>query len=394
MNKFDVIVVGAGPGGSIAAWKCAEAGLKTLLIEKLKLPREKLCGGAIDPWVFKHFNLPEELIERKTTTLSARVAPRFKELNMPMEEFLVSRSEFDYYLTEEAERCGATIIDGMQVESPLIDANGKIYGIKTRLGNYEAPIVIAADGATSRIAYKSGLWEAWGLNDLHSWKKNQMFCLESIHVMDEKKIDAQIGDKIIFLIDSDISGPSYAWIFPKKNTVWVGLGIHLASLEPETSPTVMARKNIDKILQLDFVKELMMGSTHQETRGAFLPWTTPYSPNYADGLLVVGDAAGQVSSMTGEGVFYTCRGGEFAGKSAILAYENGDFSARELSSYENLCNSTINQMLRIQRDIFIQDILPKKNLNRAYLNGLFKTHEYWTKIGDKAFVENPIVSNL
>ena len=383
--NYDVIVVGTGPGGSIAAWKCAEVGLKTILIDKKRLPRDKLCGGGVRPWIFEHFNIPNELMERKAEFDSVYQAPKFNEIRIQKDFCLVSREKFDHYLAKQAEQCGAIILEETKVQSVLTSSDNKVNGIKTNKGNFEAPIVIAADGASSRIAQTAGLWKQWGMNSVKDWFQNQVLAIETIYSLDEKKIDEVIGNRICMVIDSAITGPAYGWVFPKKDTIYTGVGVWAEDVGENETIASYARRQIANFAQIEFVHEIIKEAVPIETKGAYIPWAKPHNPIYSDGLMVVGDAASHVSSMSGEGIPYAARGGEFAAKTAILAHEAGDFSGKKLSLYQEMCDFVFGSFLNKSYEMF-QKILKKKNRNRAILNGLVTL----SSLEDNRWVENPL----
>ena len=147
MKRYDVIIVGAGPAGSTAARHCGLKGLKTLLLEKEKIPRYKPCAGGITFAAVKEldFDIPEELIERKCHGMRIH----FKKCkNRVTEEhplvYMVTRSVFDEYLVEKSVAAGAEIRDSETCISVATDREK--VSISTSKGEYRANIVIGADG--------------------------------------------------------------------------------------------------------------------------------------------------------------------------------------------------------------------------------------------------------
>ena len=106
--RYDVAVIGGGPSGAVAAAALATAGISTVLIER-NLQNIKPCGGAIPLGLIEEFNIPDELIERKLTSMRAR-SPKGRIIEMQMPNGyvgMVRREKFDSYLRSEAERAGA-----------------------------------------------------------------------------------------------------------------------------------------------------------------------------------------------------------------------------------------------------------------------------------------------
>ena len=112
MEKYDVIVVGSGPAGSMAALKAAGGGAKTLLLEKLRLPRFKLCGGGVANWIMRKFDIPDDVIERKYKNIVTYTPPSYEKqvFLMPgLGYFGVCRDKFDHRLTRMAVDAGAEL---------------------------------------------------------------------------------------------------------------------------------------------------------------------------------------------------------------------------------------------------------------------------------------------
>ena len=165
----DVIVVGAGPAGSTTAFHLAQAGRDVLLLEKTAFPREKVCGDGLTPRAVR-----ELLLMGISTSTDAgwlrnrglRIVGGNQRFTLPWPDLasfpdygLVSkRSEFDELLARTAEKAGARLHENTTVTGPVLDDAGRIDGVLTKSGRtYRAPLVIAADGNSSRLALAMGL---------------------------------------------------------------------------------------------------------------------------------------------------------------------------------------------------------------------------------------------
>lgn len=151
-NHFDAIVIGAGPGGATAAFELAKAGVKTLLIEKQKLPRHKTCGGGLTYKVAKA--LPFDLspvVERTITSfvLTYKMGhPQVVHSPNPL-VYMVRRSEFDNLLTRKAVEAGTQLVDDTKVNNASVDDR---CTVSTSRGTYTSDFLIGADGATGITA--------------------------------------------------------------------------------------------------------------------------------------------------------------------------------------------------------------------------------------------------
>ncbi|MHA1363034.1 MAG: NAD(P)/FAD-dependent oxidoreductase [Candidatus Freyarchaeota archaeon] len=352
VEKYDVLVVGAGPAGSMAAMKAAEGEAETLIVEKQKLPRFKLCGGNIANWVVVKLGIPEEVLDRKYTSITFCTPPKYEKQNFPVPGAYwgVYRDRFDYHLTEMAVKAGAEVRDGIHIRD-VIKEGGAIRGVVTSDGEQiHADVVIACDGVYSLIARKSGLWDKWFTERGESWKDNVAFCMGVEMKMDNDIIDERFGDSYVIFTGKEIAPLGYGWIFPKDGMVSVGVG----------SAAGMMDKKPDEYLRY-FMKhpaaaQFLEGGEVVLERGAYIPYRRAFTPSYMAGLLVAGDAAGMVSPITGEGVFFAVRAGLEAGVTAAEAVQSKDFSASFLSRYEERWMKTIGTNLEFQSQVFEETI--------------------------------------
>ena len=352
VEKYDVLVVGAGPAGSMAAMKAAEGEAETLIVEKQKLPRFKLCGGNIANWVVVKLGIPEEVLDRKYTSITFCTPPKYEKQNFPVPGAYwgVYRDRFDYHLTEMAVKAGAEVRDGIHIRD-VIKEGGAIRGVVTSDGEQiHADVVIACDGVYSLIARKSGLWDKWFTERGESWKDNVAFCMGVEMKLDNDVIDERFGDSYVIFTGKEIAPLGYGWIFPKDGMVSVGVG----------SAAGMMDKKPDEYLRY-FMKhpaaaQFLEGGEVVLERGAYIPYRRAFTPSYMAGLLVAGDAAGMVSPITGEGVFFAVRAGLEAGVTAAEAVQSKDFSASFLSRYEERWMKTIGTNLEFQSQVFEETI--------------------------------------
>ncbi|MHA1579978.1 MAG: geranylgeranyl reductase family protein [Candidatus Freyarchaeota archaeon] len=293
VEKYDVLVVGAGPAGSMAAMKAAEGGAETLIVEKQKLPRFKLCGGNIANWVVVKLGIPEEVLDRKYTSITFCTPPKYEKQNfrVPGAYWGVYRDRFDYHLTEMAVKAGAEVRDGIHIRD-VIKEGGAIRGVVTGDGEQiHADVVIACDGVYSLIARKSGLWDKWFTERGESWKDNVAFCMGVEMKLDNDIIDKRFEDSYVIFTGKEIAPLGYGWIFPKDGMVSVGVG----------SAAGMMDKNPHEYLRY-FMKHpaaarFLEGGEVVLERGAYIPYRRAFTPSYMAGLLVAGDAAGMVSPI-------------------------------------------------------------------------------------------------
>ncbi|MHA1595233.1 MAG: NAD(P)/FAD-dependent oxidoreductase [Candidatus Baldrarchaeia archaeon] len=347
-RSFDVIVVGAGPAGSMAAREAARRGVRVLLIDKEKFPRYKVCGGGVAPWVIKKLSVPSDIIERHAKRMGVCAPPSYEvlEFEMPTGYYLVFRDKFDNYLLKLAREAGAKVLEGVRVTDVIFEGD-LVRGVKTTRGEFEAKVVIACDGATSVVARRAGFWDKWFTEKGESWEEHMAFCVQSEIALDDEIIDNRIGNKLMFFAGSRVAPLGYGWIFPKRGIVSVGLGSAVGEFEEK--PTEYLRRFIE---EHPVASRLLEGGRIVRAKGSYVPFKHTFKPSYDNGILVAGDACGHVSPITGEGIFYAVRAGMIAGEVAAESIRRGDQSAMFLREYEKRWQRVIGVHLDVQAKIF------------------------------------------
>ena len=356
-EKYDVVVVGAGPAGSVAAMKSAEGGARTLLLDRYNLPRFKLCGGGVANWVVRRFNIPNDVLQRRYDVLSFFTPPTYDRFDLELgttSYFGVYRDDFDYHLTSLAVDTGVEIREKVKITDVLIQ-NDQVKGVIASTGEkILSDVVIACDGASSRIAQACGMWE-WAQNVGKTWYNQMSYCVGVEINLGKETIDEKFGNTYMIFTGKDIAPLGYAWLFPKRENVSVGLGSMAKTLEKKPME-YMSRF----LKQNEVVAKLLKGGKQVMSKGAWLPAWKPtgsvYKPSFGAGILIAGDAAGMVSSITGEGIYYAVRGGIEAGVTAAEAVSEGDFTANFLSRYQERWETSIGIALDFQDHIFNETV--------------------------------------
>ncbi|WP_370571827.1 NAD(P)/FAD-dependent oxidoreductase [Methanomethylovorans sp.] len=327
---YDVIVVGGGPGGAMAARTCAEKGLKVLLLEKEQLPRYKACGGAVS-WKALQITGPIDEVRPQYTCYGATIhSPTMRQSSHKIKEpvsILVFRSSFDHFLLKQAQHKGAIINSGEKVIS--VNINDEQVQVVTAKGEYTAKIIIGADGVNSTVAKETGLrtkWEPEGYG----------ICIET-------EIELSPGDARKCVLDTELieayflKSRGYGWVFPKGNIMSIGIGmwkpitVKPAEAFDDFISFLSRERGIDLAAHLTkkFIHRVPVGGMNRKT--------------YGEKVLLVGDAAGFVDPFLGEGIYYAVASGVAAGEVAAEAIRNGT----DLSSYRKKCDVLFNNDLRM-----------------------------------------------
>ncbi len=321
----DVIVVGAGPAGSATAIHLARAGLKVLLLEKASFPREKVCGDGLTPRAVKELTLLgvdlPSLDWQRTSGLRIHVGrahylmPWPDLTDFPAFGLTVRREVFDQFLADRAVGAGASLLTGVTVQTPLM-RRGRIAGVEAKDGRrFEAPLVVAADGNSARLALGLGRrrMESRPLGvAVRAYFRSPM--------ADEGWLDSWLE-----LWDGEPGRshllPGYGWSFPLGDgTCNVGMGLPDAGRYREVDFRQLMRRWLGTMPQAwGFTEANQAGPV----RGAALPMGFNRKPVSAQGLLLVGDAAGTVNPFNGEGISYAMESGRFAADQIIQAHARG-----------------------------------------------------------------------
>ena len=355
-DKFDVIVVGAGPAGTTAAYILAKAGLSVILLERGTYPGSKNVFGGIlyttvlnrlipNFWetapVERHIKGVEIFLISANNAVSIKV--QSEEHNKPPynHSFTVFRSKFDRWYSSKAEEAGALLIPETVVDD-LIRENNRVVGVKTRRehGEIYADVVIAADGVNSLLAQKAGLRKDYVPRQLAIGMKEVIELPRS--VLEERfNLNDNEGVELKYIAGDATEG------------IWGGGNIY-TNLESLSLVTWVALKPVMerkiKITDLmehfkshPFVRNYIKGGKTVEYQAHLAPdGGYDFTPRYyTDGLLVVGDAARFLNaSVHYEGTNFAMASGEAAAKTVMEAKKRGDFSTRTLALYQKLLNES------------------------------------------------------
>jgi len=328
--KADVIVVGAGPGGSTTASYLAARGLDVALLEKSSFPRTKVCGDGLTPRAVKQLmklgiDISEEAGWARNKGLriyGGRTEPfelPWPELSeFPPYGLVRAREAFDQTLAQHAVASGAELFEDTQVVAPIINPRtDRITGVVAKDGRrFNAPVVVAADGNSSRLATSMGVGKradrpmGVAVRAYYNSPRTHDDYMESwLELWDGKPGQSNLL-------------PGYGWIFALGDgTVNVGLGT--VSSKPESSK-INYREMFSRWMEntpdeWGFRPENQRGPV----LGAALPMSFNRQPAYGRGLVLVGDAAGMVSPFNGEGIPYAMEAGEMAADAISDAHFRG-----------------------------------------------------------------------
>ncbi|MDQ1680942.1 MAG: menaquinone-9 beta-reductase [Frankiaceae bacterium] len=336
-----VVIVGAGPGGSTAAYHLAQAGVDVLVLEKSEFPREKVCGDGLTPRAVKQLvamgieTSPDEgWIKNHGLRIiggGMRIEVPWPDLaSFPSYGLVRPRQDFDEVLARTAQKAGARLHEATTVVAPHLDERtGRVAGVVTKDGTtYRAPLTLVADGNSSRFSLSLGL----------ARREDRPMGVAYRRYFRSPRHDDDWLESWLELWDGEPGKgrllPGYGWIFGVGDgTSNVGLGILNTS---DAFGKTDYRALLDRWLahlppEWGFVEE----NATAPTRGAALPMGFNRKPHYANGALLVGDAGGMVNPMNGEGIAYAMESARIAAEvvTQALAAPDGVRRERVLQAY-------------------------------------------------------------
>jgi len=359
-EKFDAIVVGAGPAGLAAAIAMAKAGLEVAVLERGAFAGSKNVMGGI----FYRHPLEELLPDfwQEAPVERAIVEQRFWMLGahghtgggVRSERFSgekpncwsVFRAKFDRWLAEKAEAAGVMLLTEATVES-LLQENGKVVGVHTLLedGDLRADVVVVADGVNSLLLRDLGVHPEIKPNQVATAVK-EVISLPAEKIEDRFNVDPGQGVAIELFGSITQGGVGLGFLYSNKDSISLGVGIlvsDLARLQLKPNDVIEALKNHPSI------RPLLAGGKTEEYMAHLIPEGGFHAvPQvHGDGWVAVGDAAMLVDSIHREGSNLAVKSGLLAAAAIIKAKEKNDFSAASLAAYrQSLDNSFVMKDLK------------------------------------------------
>lgn len=343
-EKFDAIIVGAGPGGCAASYSLVRMGFTVLMLERGKYPGAKnVMGGRLYthalnrliPNFWKEAPVERKVTREKLTFLcdKASVTLDFsdEELLEPPNSFTLLRAKFDQWFANKAAEAGATLVPNIRVDD-LLWKDKKVSGIVAGSDKIEASIVIAADGAVSLMAEKAGL-KKFGVKQFALGMK-EIIELPERAIEERFNLAGEEGAAQLFVGRCTKNIPGGGFIYTNKSSLSVGIVLYLNNL---IESKIEAHEIIRDFNSNPAVAKFIEGGKIVEYSAHVIPEASR-TKLFTDGMLVVGDAAGLLvnSGVTLRGMDMAIASGAAAAEASKKALEKQDFSKKSLSYYEHL----------------------------------------------------------
>lgn len=331
MQKFDVIICGAGPAGITAALAMGKSGLKVAMLDKAVFPRDKTCGDAIAPYIPKvlatidpAYAIAFENFDKKTVVNKCRiVAPNKRTLDIkyPENGYISRRMDFDNFLFDLTSALpNLTVLENTMVKGVDVTADCVTVYTNTEL-IIEAKIILGCDGANS-VTNKKLTGVKTELNH-HSGAVRAYY--QNVSGIGEGTFELH------FIKDIN---PGYFWIFPlADNMANVGLGMLSSQV---SAKKINLRYEMQRIIETNtYIKERFKNATlTSEIKGFGLPLGSRKVQISGNRFMLCGDAASLIDPVTGEGIGQAMVSGRYAGWQAIECFKQNNFTAAFIKAYD------------------------------------------------------------
>ena len=324
-NSYDLLVVGAGPGGAWAAKTAAEKGLSVLMVEKRPAPGAPVrCAEGVGKELLREFLKPDERWVAAEIERAHLIAPDGFTMELNPEKagaevgYVLHRKIFDRELVWQAAAAGVDIAVKTRAFSPVME-NGVVKGALLEhngtVTEVKAGLTIAADGVESKFSRWCGVDTTVQMREMET-------CAQ--YLMTGIDIDAHATQ---FFTGNDVAPGGYVWVFPKgEKTANVGIGI---GGDRGGKPGIRPIDYLDRFVQKHFPN----GKTIELIAGG-VSICRPLESTVADGLMIVGDAARVSDPITGGGIYGALYTGKVAAEVGVDALSKGNISKGSLMKYD------------------------------------------------------------
>lgn len=343
MKEYDIVIVGAGPGGSTAAKEAAESGFKTIFFERGQKPGEKNSSGTgLGPRLWREFDFMKELNPNECPSMRPGAAARNYFVNSegevtgyimtrptesvtyePAKSMITMncyRSEFDPWLAKFAVKAGAELQTSTLVTG-LLKEDGKVVGVIDEKGEKYKGFVIGADGAVSMVAHQSGLRQRWD-------QKHVTLTLQYDFECSSSKIDDIMGDEALAVWWSATFPAAYQVFFNSSFHIGFGNWMNWWDMNPV--------HYLNRVVNLKYFQRLIriLDAKPREFQTHLLPWQGMPENTHTDNVILIGDAGGFPCPLEAEGIYPAMVTGRAAIETAAEAISAGDTSKEFLSRYD------------------------------------------------------------
>jgi electron transfer flavoprotein-quinone oxidoreductase len=363
-EKFDAIVVGAGPAGIACAYELGKAGVSVLLIERGEYPGSKnVMGGVlyrkmmeeIVPDFHKEAPLERPIVEQRFMMMDKASALTFSYKGMewatePFNNFTVLRAKFDQWFASKAVEKGALLVNETVVLECIVE-NGKVVGVRTDRpdGELRADVVVLADGVNSLLAKSLGFHKEFRPDEV-ALATMEILKLDKKIIEDRFNLEEGQGCTIELFGDATKGILGTGFLYTNKDTLSIGVGTLLSGL---IKHKIKPYELMEYVKTHPMIRPYIQGAEPQEYLAHLIPegGYNSIPKVVAAGVLVIGDAAQLVNAIHREGSNMAMTSGRLAAETIVAARERGDFSEASLDEYrKKLMGSFVGQDMKKYKD--------------------------------------------
>lgn len=363
-EKFDVIVVGAGPAGTSCAFELAKGGANVLLIERGEYPGSKnVMGGVlyrkmmedIIPEFYKEAPVERPIVEQRFMMMDKQSAITFGYKGLewaqePYNNFTVLRAKFDQWFADKAVEQGALLVNETVVLECIVE-NDKVVGVRTDRpdGDVYADVVVLADGVNSLLAQSLGFHKEYRPDEV-ALATMEILKLDKKIIEDRFNLESDQGCTIELFGDATKGILGTGFLYTNKDSLSIGVGTLLSGL---IKHKIRPYELLEYVKNHPMIRPYIQGSEPQEYLAHLIPEGGYKSMGkiVGNGVLVIGDASQLVNAIHREGSNLAMTSGRLAAETILMAKERGDFSESALDHYrKTLMESFVGQDMKKYKD--------------------------------------------
>jgi geranylgeranyl reductase family protein len=380
----DLLVIGGGPAGATCARRAAKGGLDVVLIEKDVHPRDKPCGGALSPRAIELLGFDiKDAIERafQAALVYTPIGKKTILTRDGFEAYLVNRSEFDRILLERARQAGVEVIQGTKIVA--IEQLRKGIRALSVGDSYKGHLLVGADGVNGITSRRLGIRKRWE-------PKSVALCINAEFPAESSDIESVMTikgyEQNVINLFYGLVNTGYGWCFPKRESLNIGIGCRM------DSASNLRYKWNSLIKQIERSKKIKLDISKKTS--ARVPLGGGKDRIIARRTMLIGDAAGLASPVSGEGISYAIESGLLAAEIACEAV--AEESPLRLREYEQRLRHGLVSELKTLRTF--ARVIYRTRWNIDLLCGIAESdsviREYMTDILARTKPDSDIMSKI
>ena len=389
-EKFDAVVVGAGPAGITAAYVMAKNEMSVVIIERGEFPGNKnVIGGVlyvktlndVMPEFWKEAPLERRITQHSYCLIGSKghtlVTHKGAAHSEPPNGYTILRAKFDKWYAKKAEEAGTTLITKTNV-TELLSKEGKIDGVRTDRGDVSADLVVVAEGANTMLCEKAGLVTK-PRPDQMAIAVKEIIALPSDRIRERFALEEDEGAAIQYIGASFKGLVGFGFLYTNRESLSLGFGAIISTMmRGRMKPYDL----MERFKEEPSVEPLIRDGAVKEYQAHMIPEAgyAGIPKLFSDGVLVVGDSAMLANPVTGEGADLAVLSGRMAGEVALRAHGMRDYASRTLSEYQELLENSFAVRDMKKQSGLLQYIESNAEIMSAYPEAINAMLSEWFRV--------------